>query len=212
VSAAGTPLPESALRHAVRSAWTALRGTPCARTGALLGDAPLPAMPFTPDRARAAAVSPMPVLAHLDAALALAAAGEAAAAASAIAGVAHGLPWGRSGAYTEARVGEGFLASYGYGLMTGPEGPLRAQAPRAGLILLAPHFGYPDHRHPPREAYLVLTPGAQWRLDRGAWFDVSPGTVIHHASQQWHAVRAGATPFLGFVAWLDAARPEQIEI
>jgi quercetin dioxygenase-like cupin family protein len=154
----------------------------------------------------------MPVLAHLDAALQLAGAGEAAAIGSAVAGVAHRLSWGRSAAYTAASVGEHFVASYGYGLMTGPEGPLRAAAPRAGLVLLAPHFGYPDHRHPPREAYLVLTPGARWRVDRGAWFDVQPGTVIHHASQQWHAVRAGEAPFLGFVAWLDAARPEQIDI
>lgn len=203
---------EARLHGAMRAAWARLGATPCARTGRTVGEALPASMPFAPESARAMAVDGMPVLGHLDTALAVASGELGEEAIAPLAAVAHHLSWTRSPAYTLERVGARFLASYGYGLMTGPEGPLRTPAPRAGLLLLAPHFVYPDHCHPPREAYLVLTPGARWRLDRGGWFPVAAGTVIHHASNQWHAMGTGEAPFLAFVAWLDPACPGEIDI
>ena len=34
-----------------------------------------------------------------------------------------------------------------------------------------------------QEFYLVLTPGSQWKLDDGDWFDVNAGDLILHDAQ-----------------------------
>ena len=36
---------------------------------------------------------------------------------------------------------------------------------------------YPAHHHGPREVYLVMTPGVQWQLDEGDWFEVQAGDL-----------------------------------
>ena len=68
---------------------------------------------------------------------------------------------------------------------------------------MGPRVTYEDHHHGPREFYLVLTPGSHWRLDRGAWFDVSPGELILHEPWQMHAMRTGDQPLLAFAGWVE---------
>jgi hypothetical protein len=64
-----------------------------------------------------------------------------------------------------------------------------------GISLLAPLTEYPDHRHPPEELYLALTPG-EWRQDLGAWFEPGPGGIVYNTSNILHGMRAGASPQL----------------
>lgn len=66
---------------------------------------------------------------------------------------------------------------------------------RVGISLVAPQTEYPDHRHPPEELYLALTPG-EWRQDLGPWFEPGPGGVVFNTSNILHGMRAGAEPQL----------------
>ena len=48
-----------------------------------------------------------------------------------------------------------------------------------GASLMAPDVRYPDHRHPPEEAYLLLTPGRFMHEHRG-WSDPGPGGSLYN--------------------------------
>ncbi len=153
-----------------------------------------------------------PVLAHLDAALGFACGAELKALGRSLAAAREQLVWTQNASYDEARGGRGLLASYAYACLSGPDGPQRCDAPLAGYILIAPNFEYADHRHAPREVYLLLTPGARWRLDGGEWFEVAAGELIVHEPWQLHATRTGDGPLLAFAAWLEPGERLAIEI
>ena len=76
---------------------------------------------------------------------------------------------------------------------------------------MAPGVTYPGHKHEAREVYLVLTPGTQWRLDEGEWFDVMPGDLIYHDSWQMHAMRTADRPLLAFAAWIETGDRRAID-
>lgn len=145
-----------------------------------------------------------PVLQHLPGAVEAASAGELADLAGAFAAMAGSIEWSQNSGYTAENSTQSFLDGYAYASFSGPDGPILCEAPMAGYMLLGPNVHYPDHRHEPREVYLVLTPGAQWSLDSGEWFDVAQGSLIVHESWQKHAIRTGRTAFLAFAGWLDA--------
>lgn len=144
-----------------------------------------------------------PVMRHLDAALALARRCDLAELAGAFARVAPGLAWSQNPSYTEANCTRSFLDGYAYAALSGPEGPIHCAAPRGGFMIMGPDVTYPDHHHEPREVYLVLTPGTQWRLDRGEWFDVEAGDLIFHRPWQMHAMRTRGEPLLAFAGWVE---------
>ena len=169
-----------------------------------------------PERARAGEATaarmptPLPVLAHLSQAIAVARAGPLGALAETFADVVDQLSWSQAGAYLSDPRARRFLDGYGFAIVSGPEGPVRREVPLSGFILLAPGHHYPAHHHPPREIYLPLTPGARWQLDEGAWFDVPAGQLIYHEAWKVHATMTGPEPFLAFVAWLDPAGRESV--
>ena len=66
---------------------------------------------------------------------------------------------------------------------------------RVGISLVAPETPYPDHRHPPEELYLALTPG-EWRQDLGPWFEPGPGGIVFNTSNILHGMRASSGPQL----------------
>lgn len=144
-----------------------------------------------------------PVLDHLEQALALVAQGPLAEIGEGFKQVMHQLRWSQNPNYTEANSSQAFLDGYAYAGFSGPDAPLLCAVPRGGLVLLGPNVTYPSHHHAPREVYLVLTPGAQWCLDEGAWFEVEPGELIFHDSWQMHAMRTGDKPLLAFAGWLE---------
>jgi len=145
-----------------------------------------------------------PVLDHIDTALALTAQGPLAEIGDRFARVMHRLRWSQNPNYTEHNSKASFLAGYAYAGLSGPDAPLLCAVPRGGLVLLGPDVEYPSHHHQPKEVYLVLTPGAQWCLDEGDWFDVAAGDLIFHDSWQMHAMRTREHPLLAFAGWIEA--------
>ena len=144
------------------------------------------------------------VLEHLDAALALTARGPLAEIGTGFARVMQYLRWSQNPNYTEANSSRSLLDGYAYAGFSGPDAPLLCAVPRGGLLLLGPGVEYPSHHHAPKEVYLVLTPGSQWRLDEREWFDVDAGDLIYHDSWQMHAMRTRDEPLLAFAGWLEA--------
>jgi len=144
-----------------------------------------------------------PVLDYLETAIDLARASDLTDIVDQFAKVAWDLPWSQNASYTEENCEPAFLAGYAYAGISGPEGPIVCAAPRGGLFLLGPSVTYPAHNHAPKEVYLVLTPGAQWQLDEGDWFKVSPGDLIFHDTLQMHAMKTGSQPMLAFAGWIE---------
>ena len=79
--------------------------------------------------------------------------------AAAIAAVEDGLRWLQSSAYTDAVLGEGFTANYGWAEIIGPDGFFPGDDFLLGLLMLGPHRHYRDHYHPAPELYWPLTSG-----------------------------------------------------
>ena len=145
----------------------------------------------------------LPVLAHLEAALELAGKHELAHLVHDFAGVMDRIRWSQNPSYDFSNVDRSFLDGYAYAGLAGPDCPIRCEVPRCGFLLMGPGVTYEDHHHGPREFYLVLTPGSQWRLDRGDWFEVAPGELVLHEPWQMHAMRTGDHPMLAFAGWLE---------
>ncbi len=66
---------------------------------------------------------------------------------------------------------------------------------RIGVSLLAPAVRYPDHRHPPEEVYVPLSPGA-WRQEDGPWREPGPDGIVYNPPNILHAMRAASVPLL----------------
>jgi mannose-6-phosphate isomerase-like protein (cupin superfamily) len=143
------------------------------------------------------------VLAHLDTALALVAQTELSELGARFTRVMQRLRWSQNPNYTATNSSRSFLDGYAYAGISGPDAPILCAAPRGGLVLLGPDVVYPSHHHQPREVYLVLTPGSQWCLDEGEWFDVGPGDLLFHDSWQMHAMRSREQPLLAFAGWTE---------
>lgn len=152
-----------------------------------------------------------PVLRYLDQAVALAGESQLSHLARRFSKLEPMLRWSQNPAYDETNCDPSFLEGYAYAALSGPEGPVYCAAPRVGLMLMGPGVTYPDHRHSPTEVYMVLTPGAQWRLDEGGWFDVAPGDLIYHSAWQMHAMRTSDQPFLAFAGWIEPGQRLEIE-
>lgn len=144
-----------------------------------------------------------PVLQHLEAAVGLARQNNAAVITDHFDKVSSLLRWSQNPSYNETNCSRSLLDGYAYAAMGGPDGPIECAAPRGGIMVMGPHVTYPDHRHGPKEVYLVLTPGAQWRLDEGEWFDVEAGDLLYHDAWQMHAMRTGDQPLLAFAGWIE---------
>ena len=150
------------------------------------------------------------VLSYLDQALSMAGDTELADVAAELASVVGELRWSQNPSYNESNCALEFLNGYAYAAFSGPDAPIRCSVPRGGLFLMAPELTYPGHNHEPREVYLILTPGAQWRLDDGDWFDVMPGDLIFHDSWQVHSMRTGKEPLLAFAGWIESGERKSI--
>ncbi len=165
-------------------------------TGALCGSAGQPS-------GEAPAV--LPACRYLDAALSNAASGPTAisALAHALRSLSPELTWRRS---TRASPGNPwFRFGHANTQIVGPEGLERRSDVVVGTSLLAPHIVYPEHSHPPREVYLVLSEGDWFNTDAG-WYTPGVGGVVYHPSGITHAMRSAAKPLLAvWCMWPQAA-------
>ena len=109
------------------------------------------------------------------------------------------LTWHQT--YKQPVVAAAFLDNYGYTELTGLTGPVPGQRLACGFLLLGPSTPYPRHRHEAEEIYVPLSGTAAWQHGSQSWRNESPGTVIHHASNEPHAMRTGIQPLLALYLW-----------
>ena len=119
-------------------------------------------------------------------------------------GSAASLHWRQT--YTLAQVGGRFLENYGWAELMGPGAITGAVQISCGVLVLGPDTFYPSHRHEAEEIYLPLAGTAEWRQgdDAASWRRRSPGTLIHHSSEEPHAMRTGEQPLLAMYLWRSA--------
>jgi quercetin dioxygenase-like cupin family protein len=106
--------------------------------------------------------------------------------------------------YSAKDLDAAFLDNYGWSEVLGVSGPLAAGRIACGLLILGPSTHYPRHRHEAEEIYLPLSGTAEWQQGDAPWRKRSPGTVIHHARHEPHAMRTGAAPLLAVYLWRSA--------
>jgi Dimethlysulfonioproprionate lyase len=109
------------------------------------------------------------------------------------------LAWRQT--YTVDDVDTAFLDNYGWSEILGTAGPLPSARIACGFLLLGPSTHYPRHRHEAEEIYLPLCGTAAWQQGDAIWRERAPGTVIHHAGEEPHAMRTGGGPLLALYLW-----------
>lgn len=113
------------------------------------------------------------------------------------------IHYSQNTSYTEENCSRALLDGYAYGVVSGPGGPVLAEAPRGGFMLMGPDVFYPAHQHKAREVYLILAGKARWQLDQGDWFEVKAGDMIYHDSFVWHAMQTLDEPMISYAGWVE---------
>jgi histidine ammonia-lyase len=115
---------------------------------------------------------------------------------------APALAWRQT--YTAKDLDAAFLDNYGWTETLGGTGPLASERLACGFLLLGPSTHYPRHRHEAEEFYLPLSGTAAWQQGDAVWRERAPGTAIHHAADEPHAMRTGTDPLLALYLWRGA--------
>jgi len=96
-----------------------------------------------------------------------------------------------------------FATGHANATIIGKNGLEECPKVRIGVSLLAPDVSYPDHRHPPEEVYVPLSPGA-WRQEDGPWREPGLDGVVYNPPNILHAMRASSVPLLAtWCLWGD---------
>lgn len=131
--------------------------------------------------------------------------------AAAIAAIEEDLAWRQSSAYSDALLGEGFVANYGWTEIIGPRGFFPGDDFLLGLLMLGPGQHYRDHFHPAPELYWPLTSASHWSRDRQAFAEKPQGITIWHPPMVMHATKTGETPLLAVWSWTsDTLTPAKL--
>jgi hypothetical protein len=117
----------------------------------------------------------------------------------ALVAAAPSLAWRRS--YSPATAGTQFYENYGWTEFAGLTGPMPSKRLACGVLLLGPRVTYPPHRHEADEVYVPLAGTAAWLQGNDRWRERLPGSVIHHARHESHAMRTGQEPLLALYLW-----------
>jgi quercetin dioxygenase-like cupin family protein len=136
---------------------------------------------------------------------------------SALCRAAPSLTWRQS--YTPDEVDAAFLQNYGWTELLRAAAMLRPAAKRTsaqiscGVVVLGPGTLYPPHRHEAEEIYVPLSGTAAWQQGDAIWREHPPGTLIHHSSEEPHAMRTGEEPLLALYLWRssDLAQKARLE-
>jgi hypothetical protein len=152
-----------------------------------MGPAPLPVLAWLPVIAAHTGTNTIPSIAPL---------------VTALCREAPALHWRQT--YSVREAGQEFLESYGYTELIGPTAPCRSDQLACGFLLLGPRTVYPRHRHEAEEIYIVLTGDAEWLQGDAVWRRHPPGSVVHHRSEEMHAMRTGEEPLLALYLWRSA--------
>jgi Dimethlysulfonioproprionate lyase len=112
------------------------------------------------------------------------------------------LAWRQT--YGANELDRAFLDNYGWSEILGNSGPWASGRIACGFLILGPSTLYPRHRHEAEEVYLPLSGTAAWQQGDGGWREWPPGTLIHHAREESHAMRTGVSPLLALYLWRSA--------
>ena len=149
-----------------------------------------------------AAAAELPVLGHLETALAEAINVDPELG-GALALLSGQLQWRQNPNYVRSPPSSDFLSGYGYAVIAGSGGLIPAKI-AFGLLILAPGILYPAHFHPAEEVYLVLDQTSLWWRDGEEWRNGLAGALIHHPPNLSHAMRAGSRPLCAVYLWRGA--------
>ncbi len=131
--------------------------------------------------------------------------------AAALAAVEDRLNWCLSVGYSDALLGAGFMANYGWCEIVGSNGFFPGADFRLGLLLLGPNLHYKDHYHPAPELYWPLTGPSDWKRGAGGYESRSAGEIIWHKPFVMHATKTLDTPLLAVWNWTeDTASPVKL--
>lgn len=147
--------------------------------------------------------SRLPVCAHLNAALAVAAQRPSLRRlVDAFRAIEPDLEWVRRASYDET-ASANFVDGHANTMIFGPGGLENRRDVWFGASLLAPRVRYTDHSHAPEETYLVLSDGA-FRQGDGDWFTPGVGGSLYNTPFITHAMRSADTPLFAFWAlWVQ---------
>jgi hypothetical protein len=112
------------------------------------------------------------------------------------------LAWRQT--YTANDLDGGFLDNYGWTEILGECGPWASKQIACGFLILGPSTHYPRHLHEAEEVYLPLSGTAAWQQGDKGWRERPPGSLIHHAREEAHAMRTAASPLLALYLWRSA--------
>jgi hypothetical protein len=130
---------------------------------------------------------------------------------AALAEVAPHLRWKQNPNYSDDLLGDGYMASYAYSELIGPDGFYPGDDFLMGLLLLGPNRLYKDHAHPAPELYWTLTGPSLWRRAPGEFEPRPAGSAIWHLPNVTHATRTAAEPLLAVWVWTeDTAYPARL--
>lgn len=119
----------------------------------------------------------------------------------ALSALAPDLAWRTRDAPNDAD--PGFETGHANATIVGKGGLEECPRVRIGVSLLAPDIRYPDHRHPPEEVYVPLSPGA-WRQEDGPWNEPGPDGIVYNPPNILHAMRSTSDPLLAtWCLWGD---------
>ena len=118
---------------------------------------------------------------------------------SALCRTAPSLAWRQS--YTRDEVDAAFLQNYGWSELLRPAEKRTSAQISCGVVVLGPRTLYPHHRHEAEEIYVPLSGTAAWQQGDALWREHPPGTLIHHLSEEPHAMRTGEEPLLALYLW-----------
>jgi quercetin dioxygenase-like cupin family protein len=121
---------------------------------------------------------------------------------TAVCRAAQSMAWRQT--YSTQDADAAFLDNYGWSEILGASGPLGAERIACGFLILGPSTHYPRHRHEAEELYVPLSGTAGWQQGDAPWREQSPGTAIHHARDEPHAMRTGAQALLALYLWRSA--------
>ena len=129
---------------------------------------------------------------------------------AAVCRAAPSLAWRQT--YAVGELGRDFLDNYGWSEIIGATGPVASECLACGFLMLGPATHYPRHRHAAEEMYLPLRGTAHWQQGHAPWRELSPGTLIHHAGDEPHAMRTGADPLLALYLWRGSNLAEKARL
>jgi quercetin dioxygenase-like cupin family protein len=112
------------------------------------------------------------------------------------------LAWAQNPNYSDAKLGQGYMAGYAYCDFLGPRGLMASDSLAMGVLLLGPQRLYPDHSHPAAELYHVLSGTALWSREGGPFEARAPGSAIHHRPWDRHAMEVREETLFALYGWV----------